>query len=465
MSINKGSTKKTPLCFYGDDFTGATAHLAGFHDAGLRSLMFLNTPDEVVLKKHINDLDVLGIAGVGRSLPPENMANELIPAYRLFRNLGARNVHYKVCSTFDSSPTIGSIGKAIELAQQVFGKCHIPVAVGCPGFGRYVVFGNLFARYGNEVMRIDRHPTMAFHPSTPMNEADLLRHLSLQTSLKSCIIDIFALQGSEKSLSTTWVNSISDESGVVFFDTLTESDLDRIAALLWTESEKSSTPLFTIASQGLAQATGRYIARNGAKKKRNDEAAPVDLSQMLVLSGSASPQNEIQIKLALEAGWHGIRIDMERALSTADSSALKEEICIDIERNLQQGLSVIVYTASGPHDPAISSIIERQRKRQVSEEAISDAVGTMFAHWMRRAVERCGLRRIVLAGGDTSSHTMRKIDAYALRIAGIGISGGRLCRLLSDNPAFDNLEVMLKGGQVGGPSAFIDAAKASAWRV
>ncbi len=464
MNVESSTGKASPICFYGDDFTGATAHLAGFHDAGLRALMFLNTPTASEIEKNLNSLDVLGVAGIGRSLSPQHMAKELLPAFQLFRSLGAQNIHYKVCSTFDSSPSVGSIGKAIELALETFGRCHIPIVISCPGFGRYVVFGNLFARYGSEVVRIDRHPTMAFHPATPMNEADMRRHLAQQTSLTSHLVDLRILQGTDEALNEAWEDTISEDPAVVFFDTQTESDLDRIASFLWNKSQLSPTPVFTVASQGLAQATGRYLARTGATKKDERDIAPVDLSQMLVLSGSASPQNALQIKTALEAGWHGIRIDMERALSPESASSVVAEIKQEIESCLRTGKSVVVYTAMGPSDPAIEAANKRSKERQLSQDTISFEIGGMFAQWMTHAVENCGLQRVILAGGDTSSHTMRKIDAYALRIAANGVDGGRLCRLVSDNPAFDCLEVMLKGGQVGGPGVFVNAANASAWR-
>jgi uncharacterized protein YgbK (DUF1537 family) len=60
-----------------------------------------------------------------------------------------------------------------------------PLVVGAPALGRYVVFGHLFARAGDEIVRLDRHPTMRVHPSTPMHESDLRRHLGMQTALST----------------------------------------------------------------------------------------------------------------------------------------------------------------------------------------------------------------------------------------------------------------------------------------
>ena len=111
------------------------------------------------------------------------MEAELLPVFRRFRELDAPVLHYKVCSTFDSSPGHGSIGRAIDLGQESFASPWVPLVVGVPALWRYCVFGNLFARSGpeSEVHRLDRHPTMRYHPSTPMTESDLRLHLARQT--------------------------------------------------------------------------------------------------------------------------------------------------------------------------------------------------------------------------------------------------------------------------------------------
>ncbi len=93
----------------------------------------------------------------------EQMQATLPDIFAALQQSGAAFVHYKTCSTFDSAPHIGSIGKAIELGRDCFGSHTVPVIVGVPRLGRYQVFGNLFAKSGveRELYRLDRHPTMA----------------------------------------------------------------------------------------------------------------------------------------------------------------------------------------------------------------------------------------------------------------------------------------------------------------
>ena len=108
---------KLLLTFYADDFTGSTDALEQLTLAGIRTALFIATPTPAQLKK-FPDLQAVGVAGKTRSLAPGAMERELKPALIALKKLGARHVHYKVCSTFDSSPKIGSIGRALDVASR-----------------------------------------------------------------------------------------------------------------------------------------------------------------------------------------------------------------------------------------------------------------------------------------------------------------------------------------------------------
>src|SRR3954466_15221486 len=105
---------KPLICFYGDDFTGSTDALESLALAGVRTVLFVEPPTAAQLARYPN-LQAFGVAGMTRSKAPRKMNAVLDPALRALRNSGARHVHYKVCSTFDSSPRIGSIGHVIDL--------------------------------------------------------------------------------------------------------------------------------------------------------------------------------------------------------------------------------------------------------------------------------------------------------------------------------------------------------------
>src|SRR4051812_25394063 len=105
--VDGTSLRDLRIAFYGDDFTGSTDTIATLADAGARAVLFLGVPTDEQLAA-AGPLDALGIAGAARSMSPSAMREELEPVARFFRSLQAPVSHYKTCSTFDSSPDIGS---------------------------------------------------------------------------------------------------------------------------------------------------------------------------------------------------------------------------------------------------------------------------------------------------------------------------------------------------------------------
>jgi 3-oxoisoapionate kinase len=158
------------LAFYGDDLTGSTDALEFICRTGAKAVLFMEPPTAAQLRNYPG-LQAYGIAGHTRALTLQEMEEELLPAFNAIKKTGARHVHYKVCSTFDSTPTIGSIGKAIDIGAAIFQNKFVPVLGGMPALGRYCLFGNLFARMGigsnGKIYRLDRHPSMSKHPVTP----------------------------------------------------------------------------------------------------------------------------------------------------------------------------------------------------------------------------------------------------------------------------------------------------------
>jgi len=187
------STESLKIAFYGDDFTGSTDALDFLSRAGLKTILFLKPPSREQLKEYAG-LDAIGISGMTRSMTPEGIEKELNHAFNLLKDLHIPHVHYKVCSTFDSSPETGSIGKAIDIGAKIFQSAFIPLVVAAPALGRFCIFGNLFARMGigsqGLIYRLDRHPSMKNHPVTPSDESDLRIHLAKQTNKHIDLIDI-----------------------------------------------------------------------------------------------------------------------------------------------------------------------------------------------------------------------------------------------------------------------------------
>jgi len=198
--------------WYGDDFTGSTDVLEALALHGVKAVLFTHTPSSREIAV-FSDCRAVGIAGESRSRSPHWMSRNLPAIFRAMRRLGAPIDHYKVCSTFDSSPRTGSIGRAIELGRTVFCSGTVPIVVGAPHLGRAVVFGNLFAETDGAWYRIDRHPTMRQHPVTPMTEPDLRLHLAQQTKLTTGLVDLTAFQS--HTAQKHWQAKVNARAGAV----------------------------------------------------------------------------------------------------------------------------------------------------------------------------------------------------------------------------------------------------------
>lgn len=440
------------LAFYGDDFTGSTDVMEVLTLAGVPTVLFLRPPTPDDLARHPG-IGAAGVAGISRSLPTEAMEAELRPVFEALKTLGAPLVHYKVCSTFDSSPTVGSIGRAIEVGQSVFSPLYVPVVVGAPKLGRFVVFGNLFARGSSDlptvVYRLDEHPTMSRHPVTPMKEADLLAHLSEQIIEAMCRMNVLMLEGVAGSPERHLFLLQKCGANIILFDTLTDDHLRVVGRLIWQEVQKSGTPLFSASSSGLEYALTAHWRQTGELPPTPPTFSPAPVEQVVVVSGSCSPITDEQIHASVtEARFAEIALDTKRITGSV-ADALQEQA-----RTLDAALSallsgrpgVVIHTSRGPDDPRIAA----------SARATGAVLGGALGRILRQILEKTGLRRAVVCGGDTSSYVARELGIAALTMAGPMAAGSPLCRLHAEDTSspIDGMEMVFKGGQVGNVNLF-----------
>jgi uncharacterized protein YgbK (DUF1537 family) len=424
------------LSFYGDDLTGSTDAMEALESRGVPTALFLDVPSPEQLAR-LGPVSAIGIAGTSRSQSPAWMDLHLTPALRWLHGRGAALCHYKVCSTFDSAPNVGSIGHAIDIGAAIFDQATVPLVVGAPQLKRYTAFGTLFAAYRGETFRIDRHPVMSRHPVTPMHEADLRRHLALQTDRRCALLDLADLQADDRDARVS--AALADEPGVLLIDVADPASQRAAGDLLWTGRRPGGG--FVVGSSGVEYALLPAWTQAGIAPGRADFPHPGAVDRLAVVSGSCSPTTERQIRHALDHGFAGIGLDVRRMIAAPDA-VLGEAVAAG-SRALAEGRSVVLHTALGP-DTDLGSAID----------ALPDgrhALGRGLGRVLRALVERHGLRRAVVAGGDTSSHALRELDVFALRtrLPLPQTPGSPLCTAFSDHAAFDGLEVALKGGQVG----------------
>ena len=181
------------------------------------------------------------------------MDRNLPPVFGALAGIRAPICHYKVCSTFDSAPHVGSIGHAIDLAIPLLGGLWHPMVVASPAMGRHQLFGNLFATVYGIGHRLDRHPSMSRHPVTPMDEADLGLHLARQTKQRIGLVDFIAMTTGKANDALNRQRANGAE--IISLDVLDQASLGEAGRLIW---ENRGERLFAVGSQGVEQALVAY---------------------------------------------------------------------------------------------------------------------------------------------------------------------------------------------------------------
>lgn len=430
------------LAYYGDDFTGSTDALEFMSRAGAKTALFIEPPTPEQLASY-EGLNAIGIAGMTRSMPPDVMEKTLHLAFTELRKLGVRHVHYKVCSTFDSSPHIGSIGKAIDVGQAVFQNTFVPLLVAAPSLGRYCLFGNLFARLGigsdGQIFRLDRHPSMRKHPVTPADESDLRVHLSKQTTKKIGLLDILQITKPQSAIRTTIESLVQNQSEVILIDALYEDQLLAIGKTI-DEYVPTQQPLFSVGSSGIEMALGKYWVNTQVLHPQTNWPTLGKATPLLVLSGSCSPVTTGQITWAKNNGFNEIMIDAHAIHAASEISSTLSEYIQQSVAFIREGASLIVHTNGS----------EASAKQLLSSEKLGTALGIIA----KGIVQQTAIKRVVVAGGDTSSYAARAMGIEAVEMIAPLVAGAPVCRVIAPYSPLNGIEINFKGGQVGSENYF-----------
>jgi len=236
------------VAWYGDDFSGAAAVMEVLAFSGVPAMLFLDVPTLSQLADY-PDVRAIGVASTARAWSPEQMARKLPIAFESLLALKPEILHYKICSTLDSSPAVGSIGCAIEIGATLTNASAVPVLVAAPQMRRYQIFGHLFAGFDDEVYRLDRHPVMACHPVTPMKESDVAQHISEQSDL------IDASLWSQEDIASNRKLPRSGKIPVMTIDSLDAQSEVAAGRMIWEQRARNP---FIVGSQGVEYALVRH---------------------------------------------------------------------------------------------------------------------------------------------------------------------------------------------------------------
>jgi 3-oxoisoapionate kinase len=303
----------------------------------------------------------------------------------------------------------------------------------------------LFAAFHGEVFRIDRHPVMSRHPATPMMEADLLLHLARQTDLPMARVDLADLLADREAPAFEALRSSGMRAALV--DVYDERS-QRQAGLLLSATLNTARPL-VFGSSGVEYALLGAWRSQGLIGDRPAIERLATADRMIVVSGSCSAVTETQIRTALGQGFSGIALDYEAVASGQAAEAAFVDAAERGRRVLNEGGSPILYTALGPGD----AVPEAEGGATGDVSRVGQALGRL----LNVLAGEFSVQRLVVAGGDTSSHALGELDicALTLRHPIPQSPGSPVCLGHRSSARQAAVEIVLKGGQIGKADYFV----------
>lgn len=389
-----------------DDFTGGTDLAETLSRNGMRTIQLLGVPDTALASEAAAQADALVVALKIRTVPVEEAVSQALAALEALRAAGCRQFFWKYCSTFDSTPK-GNIGPVAEALLQALGGDR---AVVCPSFPenkRTVYQGYLFV--GDRLLH---ETSMRSHPLTPMTDANLIRLMDAQSSRKSGLVPLETVREGVEAVKARMDELAAQGTPWLVCDALSDADLRAIGA-------DGPVPPAPVNAPGLA----------------------------LVLAGSCSQATQTQVA----------RFTRQRPGFALDPLALAEdhggyvaEAVAFARRHCPEGPCIVYSTASPDRVAATQARFGREAAGAMIERALADIAA---------ALVETGVRRILVAGGETSGAVVSRLGVRALRIGETIAPGVPWTETLLDpaNPGAPHLALALKSGNFGGEDFFMQA--------
>jgi uncharacterized protein YgbK (DUF1537 family) len=407
-----------------DDFTGATDLASTLVRGGMRTVQLIGVPTGPA-----PDAAAVVIALKSRTTPSGDAVRDSLAALRWLQQAGCRQVFQKYCSTFDSTDegNIGPVGDALIAAL----GCGF--ALVCPAFPankRSVFQGHLFV--GSALLN---ESGMEHHPLTPMRDANLVRVLSRQTEGTVGLVPFATVARGADAIRRA-MNALK-ESGTRYavIDAVTEADLLAIGTA-------AAGQALVTGGSGVAMGLPDNFRTAGLLHESGDVSAlPAVSGHSAVLAGSCSRATLFQIGAARDR-VPTLELD---PLATPNAASLAQQALDWAEGKL--GDAPIVIAASG--SPERVSALQQALGRDTAGALVEQALATIAAGLVER-----GVRRMVVAGGETSGAVVSRLGVQRLRIGAEIDPGVPWTYAEGSGPA---MRLALKSGNFGGRDFFTAA--------
>jgi uncharacterized protein YgbK (DUF1537 family) len=409
-----------------DDLTGATDLAIMLTRAGMRTLQVMEVPDAG--STSLAGYDAIVVALKTRTCPVGEAIELSLASARALQALGARQLFFKYCSTFDSTDA-GNIGPVAEaLLAHVGGD----LALACPAFPtnrRTVYMGNLFV--GDVPLA---ESPMKDHPLTPMRDSNLVRVLQRQTKGKVGLVAYPVVAKGRAAIAEAFTAARACGERFIIVDAITDRDLVEMGAAA------ADMPLITGGSGVALGLPANFIAKGLMQAADAARVLVAPKGRAAILAGSCSEATRGQVEAAKLADLSTFAID---PLALAAGTLTCDDI-MRWARGQPMAKPILIYSSA---EPAVVAAVQARLGREAAGHLVERQMASVA-----RELVAAGFTRLIVAGGETSGAVVNGLGVTALEIGPEIDPGVPWTRAVGHE-----LVLALKSGNFGAPDFFVKA--------
>ncbi|MBL8905745.1 MAG: four-carbon acid sugar kinase family protein [Rhizobiales bacterium] len=407
-----------------DDFTGATDLASMLTRAGMRTVQVIDVPKPA---DGVPQADAIVVALKSRTIPAAEAIAQSLAACRWLKAAGARQFFFKYCSTFDSTDK-GNIG---PVADALLAELSEDFSIVCPAYpenGRSIYMGHLFV--GQQLLS---DSPMRNHPLTPMTDSNLVRVMGRQTPARVGLVALPTIRAGAAAIDEAFKKMRGGGFRYAVCDAVDESNLMAIG------HAAADLKLITGGS-GVALGLPDNFRKAGLLAETEaDRPLPPAGGGAVVLAGSCSEATRRQVEV-MRRDHPAFRIDPAKLAKNFDAAVAEA-----IAWGRQQAGPFLIYSSDEPaHVADVQAKLGRERAGSLVEAAFAAIAPALVAG---------GIRRIVVAGGETSGAVVKALGVKQLAIGPV-IEPGVPATVSLGEPG---LALALKSGNFGGDAFFLTA--------
>jgi len=414
-----------------DDFTGATDLANMLVRGGMRTVQTIGVP---ATGTHI-EADAIVVALKSRTIPAEDAVRQSLEALDWLRAQGCRQFYFKYCSTFDSTDK-GNIGPVADALLDALGENF---TIACPAFpenGRTIYRGNLFV---GEVLLSESG--MENHPLTPMTDPNLVRVLQRQTSSKVGLIRYDTIARGVDAIHAR-IDELKEEGvRLAIADAVCDADL-------YTLGKACRNLALVTGGSGIALGLPQNFHSADLLVYSGDAAdLPKIEGRAVVLAGSASKATNAQVA-EWRASSPSFRVD---PIALSRGEPVVDSAVEFVQAHFKKRETVLIYATSSPDE---IKAVQKELGVEKAGHLVEDALATIA-----RRLHHVGVRKFVVAGGETSGAVVQALNVRTLRIGPQIDPGVPATQSIGANDEAP-LALALKSGNFGTTDFFTKALKA-----